>query len=160
MPGSKIGCGSRRWKKGVPQHFKESRAKREFILYFCHHNAACYTVFPLIRSLLQNYLLSNKWVKADLPTFYSQGDRVPQQCLYDAFLSKIWFCFVHAPIISLVGKVRGGIPTPCLQTKSFQTVKGIRIMGKLGKNTVSPFLFKFEPLFSLFTHLLTNTKPV
>lgn len=53
-------------KEGCSPALQESRAKREFILYFCHHNATCYIVFPLIISVLQNYLLNNKWVKADL----------------------------------------------------------------------------------------------
>lgn len=138
MPDSKIGCGSRRWKKGVPQHSKESKAKGELISYFCHHNATCYTVSPLMKALLQNHLLHNQRARAELATSYSQGDGA-SGCFCGAFFFKIWFCLFLLLRIILMRKIKVPFPSLHFRTAVFKLWRMSESWGILVKKHRKPY---------------------
>lgn len=93
MPGSKIGCGSRRGKEGVPQHSKENRARGELICLFF-----AITMPHVVRSpRLQNHeyrIAISVTVRQGSNYPHCTGERASERCLYRTVLLKIRLCLL------------------------------------------------------------------
>lgn len=133
MPGSKIGCGSRRGEEGVPQHSQESRAEGELILLLLSSNAAHCTV-SLITKLFYRITVS-KTIKQGQNRLHFTGKEVGLRVMLTWHLPfKDPVLFVDACINHPweEGQGRDSYCQLVVQTSNSQTGLSIRITGEFG----------------------------